>query len=233
MSAVDDFDDEDFLAAEFTLGTLDEAARSRAAHRYASDPAFAAEVDRWSRILAPLAADAVSVEPPAELWQRISDRTRKPVPVAVAATHLVSATWRWLAIGSMAVAAASLAVLLVLVQPAERPAGPAFSSVVAAQSGQPLAVVTLSPDGRSVTVTPLSLPRTAGRVAELWYVPAGRTPRSMGVVEAGSTYAMTLDTPLPADAQGDAFALSDEPAGGSPTGLPTGPIIGQGALGAV
>lgn len=233
MSVADDFDDENFLAAEFALGTLDGAARMRADRRYSDDPAFAAEVDGWSRILSPLVAQTPSVEPPAALWQRIADRTRKPVRVAVAATNLVSAVWRWLAIGGMAVATASVAALLVVMQPAHPPASAGFSSVIAAQSGTPLAVVTLSADGRSATVTPLSLPEAAGRAAELWYIPAGGTPRSMGVVEAGRTYAMTMDDALPADAQGDAFALSDEPAGGSPTGLPTGPVIGQGALGTI
>ncbi|WP_285294007.1 anti-sigma factor [Aureimonas altamirensis] len=233
MSAADEFDDEDFLAAEYALGTLDDAARRRAGHRQETEPAFAAEVDRWSNLLAPLGASTPSVAPPAALWGRIAEQTRRPVSVHVAAGRTVSAIWRRLAVGGMAAAVASIVALLVVMQPAERPVGPGFSSVIAAQSGEPIAVVILAADGRSATVTPLRLPLEAGRAAELWYIPAGGTPRSMGVVEAGETHVMTLDDALHANAHGDAFAISDEPAGGSPTGQPTGPVVGQGMVNAV
>ncbi|UHD44651.1 anti-sigma factor [Aureimonas altamirensis] len=233
MSAADEFKDEDFLAAEYALGTLDDAARRQARHRYETEPAFAAEVDRWNNSLAPLGASTPSVAPPAALWSRIAEQTRRPVQVHLAARSTVSAIWRWLAVGGMAAAFASIVALLVVMQPVERPIGPGFSSVIAAQSGEPLAVVTLATDGRSATVTPLRMPLEAGRAAELWYIPAGGAPRSMGVVDAGQTYVMTLDDALHADAHGDAFAISDEPSGGSPTGQPTGPVLGQGMVNAV
>jgi anti-sigma-K factor RskA len=71
------------------------------------------------------------------------------------------------------------------------------------------------------------LSMTPGRALELWAVPAQGAPRSLGLVQAAG--ATTLLRPqLLRDTA--AFAVSVEPAGGSPTGAPTGPIVSVGKL---
>jgi anti-sigma-K factor RskA len=78
-------------------------------------------------------------------------------------------------------------------------------------------------------VTPLALTAEQSRSLELWVVPAdGSAPRSLGLVRADG--ATVLTAALPVEARGAALAISREPAGGSPTGAPTGPILGVGAL---
>ena len=89
-------------------------------------------------------------------------------------------------------------------------------------------VASLSADGRSLVLKPVNaVALEAGRALELWAVPGQGAPRSLGLV-SGERGATVLRANL---LQGvAAFAVSLEPAGGSPTGAPTGPIVSVGKL---
>jgi len=89
-------------------------------------------------------------------------------------------------------------------------------------------VASVTADGRALVLRPINdLALTPGRALELWAVPAQGVPRSLGLVrESGTT--TVLRTQLLQDTA--AFAVSVEPAGGSTTGAPTGPIVSVGKL---
>jgi anti-sigma-K factor RskA len=90
-------------------------------------------------------------------------------------------------------------------------------------------VVSLNADGRSLVLKPINAPALeATKALELWAVPAQGAPRSLGLVSA-STGTTVLRAGLLSGTA--AFAVSVEPAGGSPTGAPTGPIVSLGKLG--
>jgi anti-sigma-K factor RskA len=78
-----------------------------------------------------------------------------------------------------------------------------------------------------VFVRPVSTKVPTGKSLELWYIGAGKAPRSMGLVDGGP-----LRMTLPEGARVDkaSFAVTVEPEGGSPTGGPTGPIVYSGQL---
>ena len=69
----------------------------------------------------------------------------------------------------------------------------------------------------------------AGRSLQLWALPRGQAPRSLGVVGSAEKSMLRLrgdaDTTL-----GDVtmLAVSLEPSGGSPSGTPTGPVLYSG-----
>lgn len=68
-----------------------------------------------------------------------------------------------------------------------------------------------------------------GRSLQLWALPRGQAPRSLGLVSAGHKSMLRLS----ADADvvlGDVtmLAISLEPSGGSPSGMPTGPVLYSG-----
>ena len=76
-------------------------------------------------------------------------------------------------------------------------------------------------------------PRPAeGRSYELWALGAGRkAPESLGVINARAEIpAQLLGSLDSARLQDTVFAISDEPAGGSPTGQPTGPVLFTGKI---
>ncbi|MGB3406166.1 MAG: anti-sigma factor, partial [Jannaschia sp.] len=61
-----------------------------------------------------------------------------------------------------------------------------------------------------------------GRVFELWLIAGDAAPVSLALVPASGQ----IDIPRPEGlAPGVIFAVSDEPAGGSPTGAPTGDVL--------
>lgn len=62
-----------FLAAEFVLGTLEGAERAHVRQRMRADPAFAGLVRMWERRLAPLHELTAPIAPPAELGLLILD----------------------------------------------------------------------------------------------------------------------------------------------------------------
>ncbi len=62
-------------------------------------------------------------------------------------------------------------------------------------------------------------------------IPAGGTPHSLGLLANHGGTALTLTADNRARiAAGATLAVSLEPLGGSPTGLPTGPVVATGAL---
>jgi anti-sigma-K factor RskA len=86
----------------------------------------------------------------------------------------------------------------------------------------------VSGDGRTLVLRPLDpLPVQGGQALELWALPAEGAPRSLGLVAADRT-SQVRRAQLLHDTR--AFAISVEPASGSPTGAPTGPVIALGGV---
>ncbi len=230
------------LAGEYVLGTLpaDEAARVLA--EAAGDPALAAAITDWERRLTPLATLMAPIAPPAALWLRIeasvgaspqaspgegaSVTTLRPNQDRDAGLAKVG-IWRGLAAAGFLLAATFAGIAVLSRQP---PAG-SQPTVVAALSpigASPAAfVVEAGPDG-ALSVRPLrpeAVP--SGRDLELWSLPAGaKAPRALGVLPAGGLRLAAGAVPAGAVQ----ILVSLEPKGGSPTGLPTGPVLYGGAL---
>ncbi len=55
-------------------------------------------------------------------------------------------------------------------------------------------------------------------------------PSLTGLLEAAAQTLLPLETAFAADPEGALLAVSLEPPGGAPTGLPTGPVVYQGAI---
>lgn len=103
------------------------------------------------------------------------------------------------------------------------------ASITPTAKGAPVTVVYNARAG-SLRLTEASL-ADAKRTAELWVIPAGGTPHSLGLLASrgGTTLTLTADNRARLIA-GATLAVSLEPLGGSPTGLPTGPVVATGAL---
>jgi anti-sigma-K factor RskA len=248
MNAGDERDGGDeALAGEYALGLLTPAERRAFERRLRIDPDLAEETRAWEERLHPLLATAPALSPPARLWQAIEAElgpaaaAARPGAAASASSaplrsagRRVAAFWKWLAIGSMGVAAASLAGLALNL----RSASPPMMASIAAEGGAPLFVAVVDPDGGHAILMPVSLQPLDGRVPELWLVPAGGAPISLGLVDPAAPLRVDLGgregmgTGM-MRAPGAALAVSMEPEGGSPTGQPTGPVVGQGVLRAV
>jgi len=218
----------DLLAAQFALGTLAGPARQRLLEAAAREPAVAEAVRTWETRLASLATVVPGVTPPPRVWTAIAQRlgfAAAPAPAAGWWSRL--ALWRGLAIASLA---AVLALGVVLLGPP--PEGPSVVVVLAGPDARPALVATVPRNERVMRVkalAPVAIP--SDRVLELWMLPSQGNPRSLGLIPATGVGQVRLAAPPDEAFRGiGALAVSLEPAGGSPTGLPTGPVLYTGTI---
>jgi anti-sigma-K factor RskA len=206
------------LAAEYVLGTLPHAERLRAEALIAGDAGFRALVEDWQNRLASLNEGYEEVPPPPELLARIESRLF-PEP-----ERQQGLGWLWRAFaGLAAVVLVTLVVAAVL-----PPSGPPAITATLTGEGQPLVIAaTYDP-----AMSELIVERTAGPAAEtgkdyeLWIIPAGQAPVSLGVVRDGKASLPLLDLPA-----GSTLAITLEVEGGSPTGSAQGPLLVAAVIG--
>lgn len=216
----------DRLAAEYVLGTLRGPARRRferwlssAATGGTTQASARQAVARWEDYLVHLIDDRDRVDPSPQVWREIERRTRAPAskavrwqPWALAASVLIVAFGAWFALDS-------------------RRAQPDWQ--VAAELRPEAAGglqwrVDYDSKSAALRITAVAPPAIgADAVHELWALADDASPPvSLGLLPQSGDLLRTL-----APAQRTAFlragkiAVSREPAGGSPTGVPTGPVL--------
>jgi anti-sigma-K factor RskA len=220
----------DRLAAEYVLGTLRGRARERFDALLRSDYELRRTVAAWEARLSPLAAAAGEIAPPARVWQSI---TRRISGSANTGSRTGLSFWRGLAVTSTAFALL-LATFIGMTPRHEPPM--AMVAVMNDDKGQPALVVSWPPMKEMrdphirVKVVQQHPEMPPGTAWEMWMLPGGKAaPVSMGLIGIDRDQVMKIKPAL-AQKMGDAWgiAMSVEPAGGSPTGAPTGPVIFKG-----
>lgn len=242
MSSAPELSGDDRLAAEFVLRLLEGEELLQARGRRKSDLVFARLIGEWEERLAPM-FDAFRSEPaPPETWSRISARIAEGDTGEVATIHQLkrkAKLWRTYSAAITAVAAALLLVIgldltrkaPVLQQPAPAAEAATLVASLVSEGGPAALIITYDANSRSLVATPAVLQASAGRSHELWVIPAAGQPRSLGIVTAGQSRRLLIPpTLLEAIGANATLAVSVEPEGGSPTGLPTGPVIASGQL---
>lgn len=228
-----DPDERDLRAAEYVLGTLPAAERAAMDLESAVDPTTRSAVRAWERRLAPLALIAPDVAPGPQVWEAIRRALPGLRPAVPANDNRVQALtrslrrWR-LAAGSAAALAAGLAVFVAAGARGPGPADARYVAVVSSGGAAPALIVSIDTASGTARVRPVAAEAPAGGSLELWYVGAGQAPKSLGLIGRD---AQRLALPAGADSLASGtFAVSAEPAGGSPTGQPTGPVVYSGKL---
>lgn len=230
----------DALAGEYVLGLLDEAEFAAAERRLDADRDFAASVERWRLHFFALDAAATPIAPRVDLWPRIEAGLAGLMQPAASAAATRPATagsgrladwWNSLFVWRGAAFAGALATVLLAVglvgalDRAKRQ--PLMVAVLLTDSNVAAAVVNTFADGR-VEMLPLqSIDVPAGKALEIWTLwDRAVGPRSVGLIDRARSTPLRLDNlPLGRD---QLFEITLEPASGSPTGRPTGPIIAKG-----
>ena len=225
--------DDEGLAAEFALGTLDAAERATAAARRQREPELDAAILAWEARLLPLVEAAPEAAAPAGLLERIEARLGSaPTVVDLSAKFRAQAArWRATAAGAGALAAGLAAALAFVV--ATRPTTPhQFVAVLQKGPDEPAFAMTVDVDKQEFSVRPVSAQAPAGKSYELWIIaPKLGSPKSLGVIDAN---AVSRDRRLNAyDAsvvREATYAVTVEPEGGSPDGKPSGAPVFVGKL---
>lgn len=189
------------------------------ASRFGETDAEAADREAWERRLAPLLLAVEPVAPPASLLPRIEAELDRPGPEA-ALLPLRRALRLWRGAAALGFAAAAAALVLFVAEPAET-AGARYVAVVTADDGRSGAGLVIQFDTATgvATVVPVASP-PSGNSYQMWTIPQGETqPVSLGLLPEGPD-ARSDFRPV----EGQLFAISLEPQGGSPNGRPTRPL---------
>lgn len=219
--------EDEALAAELALGLLDGPEAETAVSRLTSDPGFAEAVRGWQERLAGLAEGLTPVMAPARARQNIRERLGHAIPPLLNDPTERTPWWRG-PLGAILGLAAVAAVALLLVLPAMRgmapaPDAPGYQAQLVA-AAQNLSV-SATARGREMEVALESGAAPSGRDWEIWWIePDGGEVVSIGLVPREGVLRMTLPEGLDLE-DGVQIALSDEPEGGSPTGVATGPVV--------
>jgi anti-sigma-K factor RskA len=229
----------DMAAAELALGLLDGEERAHALRRVLAEHGFAQEVERWRGHLAQLFDLWPAMEAPPGVFGRV-ERTIDGAHVAPAAPAPTKRSLFWpVAAGLSSVAAAAVLVVIVtgpitVPGPASRPVAaarlPVFvASIDRGKAGAPVTAV-YDPNSADLRLTPAAL-ADSDRSAELWVIAGDGVPHSLGLLKTSGASSLKVNRDNRARlAAGAILAVSIEPIGGSPTGLPTGPVVAKGVL---
>jgi anti-sigma-K factor RskA len=229
-------EDLELQASEYALGSLSGDERARFERVLADQPWLQQRVDEWNRRLGPLAEALAPVAPSPAVWSNIEariaqDRTHEVRVAAAPSLWDRIAFWRWTAIGGVAAAAA---LLLYVAAGPRATLSPDHVAILNDSQAKPAVIVVADVGGRRVAVRELA-PAPAGRAHELWIITGpGQAPRSLGVITAATAIPHAMPEHVAqALPKGAVLAVSLEPAGGSPTGAPTGPVLYTGSAVAV
>jgi anti-sigma-K factor RskA len=207
----------DALAREYVVGTLRGRARARFVRLHAGSLAVRRAVAGWEQMLAPLAASVRPVEPPRAAWSQIETAIgRRRSTFGIGA-------WQALAAGL-----AAIAIVIAGLYLSRPPESASYVAVISDAESGPIWLLQGFEESAELRVaTVMDRPVPTGRDYQLWMLPGGgASPVSLGLISGvGDTLLPLSQAALDVLAQTMTLAISLEPAGGSPTGQPTGPVI--------
>jgi anti-sigma-K factor RskA len=210
----------DRLAAEYVLGTLRGPARRRFERVCAESAAARGALHRWEDDWSVLSRSLRPIQPSERVWANVSRRLFG----ARSAAPRVSRWRTW----QLAAAASLIAVALIVGLIVHQQQPPLQTlAVLGTDSAHPLWRIERRTQLAALTIRVVGpVRRLPGKAYELWALPRGGAPVSLGLLPAGGTYERTLNSAQRAALlAADKVAVSVEPAGGSPTGGPTGPVV--------
>ncbi|WP_116087510.1 anti-sigma factor domain-containing protein [Tropicimonas sp. IMCC34011] len=235
------------LIDEVVLGLASDSDRARLDRMAAEDPELAARLEHVRQRFAPLDDTAAPIPLPDGFWSRLFDRLDTPDSTgasrATASDGAMSGgegssgvvdfgeararltRWRRATYGAVA---ATVLMAFVAGWSLITPANPVVVTLLLNPSGDAVALVESAPDN-TTRITLLEKPDVpGGQVMQVWTKPddAG-PPVSLGLLSDGTSGTLATQGLTAPEAQ-QLYEITLEPAGGSPTNLPTGPILGVG-----
>lgn len=218
---------QDRLAAEYALGTLRGAARARFRRWMREDGAIARAVAEWEARLVPMAQSVAARRPPARLWNEIEARLG---PVAPSRRGFL-----WKGLGLMAGGAAAAVAVMTVVPLVRGPTAGYIALLSDPRTQKPVLMITARRSDSEMQIRTLDPGiQVADASLELWALPKGGKPRSLGLLSDSARPGVNREVLRMAAAADKTLAdvpmlaVSLEPRGGSPTGAPTGQVLYSG-----
>jgi anti-sigma-K factor RskA len=208
----------DQLAAQYVVGTMRGRVRRRFERVCGGNVAAQAAVKRWEDRMVGMLKDVKAEQPSAQVWAGIERRLG-----FAARAEEKSTSWfawlgtRWSAAAFAAITALAIGLGVYLQQPGVEPIG-----VFAEASGAEIWRVKSTRDGARLVIEADRVKLDAQHSYELWALPEGGAPVSLGLLPQSGTATLALnDAQRSALSRSSKIAVSLEPVGGSPNGSPT------------
>jgi anti-sigma-K factor RskA len=218
----------DALCGEYLVGTMRGRPRRRFERALKREPLVAARLVYWQRTYAPRPSEAMRVQPDPSTWRRLETE--------LGLAQFKRPWWRRVGLWRLWATAATAALVVVVVMQVQQYVGGSKQLIEIARLGtkeQPAAVTaSLSKDHQFLELR-AARPIEAGPAQsyELWLIPKeGGAPLSIAVLGRLDARLIVPEGHRARMRAGATLAISVEPAGGSPTGAPTGPVIMTGAI---
>ena len=235
------------LASEFALGILRNEERDRAEFMFANDPSFRLMVEDWRERVDPMLEETEEDETPETVWNELesqlfgdkdeepsSDPVDSPNDDAPESTGLWTNLIFWRRLSFITIAAAAVLFSMVALRIGELPAPADKSGFVAALNlaeNEQTFLLQMDMNSGVLNIRAANLSETEDRVLELWLMPEGGEPLSLGVIFPDGSTALNIATSALKEFKvGTTLAVSLEPATGAPNGKPSTPFIAKGPL---
>lgn len=246
-SALDPNDERFLRAGEYALGVLEGDALAAGRREMLADPAFADAVDWWANRLGVMAEQTGEVFPRETVWDAVERRIDAAQlggqPSALPAPRSSRpAGWSIaLAAGGAGLVAAALALFLSTPAPSSLPA-PAPAATDDVRSPQLIAQLSdeggtlglagvIDPAANRLALTARGFQPGPDQAPELWVVPQGGAPISLGLIPADERFERDLtDAERDLLIEGATLAVTIENANDAPHDAPTTPILVAGPL---
>ncbi|HEV7340961.1 MAG TPA: anti-sigma factor [Sphingopyxis sp.] len=224
-------EERDALAAELALGLLEGQARADALRLSLSDPAFAALVLAWEAKLAPLHGEWADAQPGAGVWSGIERQLADAPADKVTAIETRLRRWRAGALLSGAVAAALAFVLITQPGPTPTPAAPQLAVArIESDAAGPLVLARYNHSNGLMQLRIHGF--EPGTLApELWVIPEGGPPVSLGQIGHAGEAEMTMPPPHRLlMTEGATLAITMEPVSKTPHPAPSSVAVASGKI---
>tara|TARA_R110000823_G_scaffold47903_9_gene121843 strand:+ start:26834 stop:27523 length:690 start_codon:yes stop_codon:yes gene_type:complete len=212
----------DQLAGEYVLGTLTGAPRARFERLLRERADVRSAVWRWESYLGGLSSVLEPITPPPAVWNAVERRIWPAPPSRLWDSLRLWRSWS-------AVASSAFLALLLLYAPLSAPPVSVPDHVgMIGEGSEPLWLISANLDTGEISARAVNaVAADVDKAFELWMLPESGQPVSMGLLPvSGGSVSRALPAGLLALLkQSKGIAVSIEPAGGSPTGLPTGPVV--------
>jgi anti-sigma-K factor RskA len=219
MTSKHDPDDGAMLAAEYALGLLSGDDLADARRRVSEERAFADIVTEWEVRLAAL-ADELAPERPSSAAKAALIATLFP---PTARPPFWQRLWVWRAVSVTSLLALAT---FVVIDVWDAPRGPLYAAEITSESGDFRVVAVVDKATDEVTLSRTEGAAPEGRILQVWAHGPGEPAISVGLWPGGETVRLRLP-PAIAEVEGVlTLGVSEEPPGGSPTGSPSGRVIG-------
>ena len=215
------------LAAEYVLGTLQGRARRRFEKLASEDARLRQIISSWEQKLGSLSEGVVPVDVPEHVWASIQKRLGFDL-MPKARSGMLSTFWNslmlWRSLATVATIALMFAAYLNLFAP--KLVVNQYIAVLQTEQQQASWLIKSDLQNKRMIVhivNEQTIP--IGKAFELWMIKEGDKPISLGLISPDKQLNLPLsDELLDKIKQANVMAVSIEPAGGSPTGQPTGPV---------